>query len=143
MQQWLDQFNFAFENELSQDNAAQTYADLHLDFVSIHPFFDGNGRMARLLANLPVLKSGFPPIVIPAEDRKRYKDCISAYQETVSDLAKVKDINAFQDNAERNRFRALCANYWGETMILVENARKIQFYRDDHNELTLKIHPKG
>ena len=39
--------------------------------------------MARLLANLPVLKSGFLPIVVPQEDRYHYKLCLSDYQNTV------------------------------------------------------------
>ncbi len=34
-------------------NAVEAYAGLHLDFVTIRPFFDGNGRVARLIANLP------------------------------------------------------------------------------------------
>jgi Fic family protein len=31
--------------------------------VRIHPFFDGNGRLARLIANLPLLKCGWPPLL--------------------------------------------------------------------------------
>jgi len=33
---------------------------LHLKFVRVHPFSDGNGRMARLLANFVLLKNGYP-----------------------------------------------------------------------------------
>ena len=48
----------------------------HFDFVSIHPFVDGNGRTARLLMNLVLLKNGFPPAVILKNDRKKYYDCL-------------------------------------------------------------------
>lgn len=39
-------------------------ARLHVDFVKIHPFVDGNGRTARLLMNLDLMKSGLQPVVI-------------------------------------------------------------------------------
>ncbi|WP_420805899.1 Fic family protein [Dethiosulfovibrio peptidovorans] len=39
-------------------------ARVHADFVKIHPFV-GNGRTSRLLMNLELMKSGFPPVVLP------------------------------------------------------------------------------
>ena len=45
---------------------------LHHRFVEIHPFTDGNGRMARLLTNLFLMKFGYPPIVLKKEDSKKY-----------------------------------------------------------------------
>jgi len=47
-------------------------ARVHVDFVGIHPFVDGNGRTSRLLMNLELMKAGFPPVVIPVEQRLRY-----------------------------------------------------------------------
>lgn len=47
-------------------------ADAHLNFVSIHPFIDGNGRTARLLMNLILLNAGFPPAVIKMSNRADY-----------------------------------------------------------------------
>lgn len=47
-------------------------AKIHYDFVLIHPFDDGNGRMARLLMNLILIKYGFPPAVIKTEDKSNY-----------------------------------------------------------------------
>lgn len=47
-------------------------ARVHVDFVGIHPFVDGNGRTSRLLMNLELMKAGFPPGVIPVEQRLRY-----------------------------------------------------------------------
>jgi len=55
---------------------------LHLDFVSIHPFSDGNGRCARLLMNLLLMKNGFCPIIIRPRDRKRYINSIEKAQLT-------------------------------------------------------------
>lgn len=44
----------------------------HLEFVLIHPFADGNGRMSRILMNLILMQCGFPPVVIKVEDRENY-----------------------------------------------------------------------
>ena len=51
-------------------------ARLHADFVKIHPFVDGNGRTARLLMNLELMKSGFPPVVLPVEKRLEYYEAL-------------------------------------------------------------------
>lgn len=45
---------------------------LHHRFTQIHPFQDGNGRVARALATLVFLKAGVFPLVIRDADRKQY-----------------------------------------------------------------------
>ncbi|MCC7245186.1 MAG: Fic family protein [Saprospiraceae bacterium] len=52
-------------------------AVFHPRFVWIHPFFDGNGRTARLLSNLILLKTGYPPAIILKNDRKKYYDALN------------------------------------------------------------------
>lgn len=47
-------------------------AIFHHRFVAIHPFDDGNGRMARLLMNLILMKAGYPPCIIKTIHRKAY-----------------------------------------------------------------------
>lgn len=47
-------------------------AKFHHKFVWIHPFFDGNGRTARLLMNLLFMKYGYPPAIILINNRKQY-----------------------------------------------------------------------
>ncbi|MBI2638837.1 Fic family protein [Candidatus Peregrinibacteria bacterium] len=47
-------------------------AILHHQFVHIHPFFDGNGRTARLIMNVLLLQKGFPLAIILKNDRRRY-----------------------------------------------------------------------
>ncbi len=58
----------------------QRAAMIHMEFVNIHPFIDGNGRCARLLMNLYLMRSGLVPVIIQNRDRKRYIDHIVASQ---------------------------------------------------------------
>lgn len=54
-----------------------TSAFAHYNFVRIHPFDDGNGRGARILMNLILIKKGFPPAVIKNEDRRVYLNMLA------------------------------------------------------------------
>ena len=48
----------------------------HFRLTAIHPFSDGNGRTARLLMNLMLLRGGYPPVAVCPEDRKPYLDAL-------------------------------------------------------------------
>lgn len=66
-----------FENWLNSNNALSMhpvkYAALaHYKLVHIHPFTDGNGRTSRLLMNTILMKSGYPPVIIPKQQRHIY-----------------------------------------------------------------------
>jgi Fic family protein len=53
-------------------HAIELAAIAHYKFVFIHPFIDGNGRTGRLLMNLILMRSGFPPIIIKKSERLIY-----------------------------------------------------------------------
>ena len=52
----------------------------HLEFVTVHPYPDGNGRLARFLMNLALLGEGLPWVTIRSDDRPRYFGALHAAQ---------------------------------------------------------------
>ncbi len=57
-------------------NIVELSALLHHKLVHIHPFFDGNGRTARLTMNLLLMQAGYPLVIILKNDRKKYYDVL-------------------------------------------------------------------
>lgn len=69
--------------QYSSDN--QTYftdkiALFHLDFETIHPFNDGNGRIGRAIANYQLYRLGFPGIIIRDKEKKLYYKSFDEYR---------------------------------------------------------------
>ena len=56
-------------------------AHAHFWLVDIHPFVDGNGRVARLMMNLLLMQSGYPIAIIRNEDRAAYYAALEAGHE--------------------------------------------------------------
>jgi Fic family protein len=56
----------------------ETASFLHHRFVEIHPFSDGNGRVARLLTNMYLISKDYPPAVLKKEDRGKYYKSLRA-----------------------------------------------------------------
>jgi Fic family protein len=125
MASWLGRLNAW--SAATADEAIEAYAVSHLEFVSIHPFYDGNGRMARLLANVPVLRAGWPPLVVPLERRIEYLRSIAAYQLSIPGFP---NVSVFAQNAERDSFVALCRNFSRETVDCVERVQALQRARN-------------
>lgn len=126
MNAWFRLFDGLFRTITPGDEqqALDAYVKLHIAFVRIHPFFDGNGRLARLVANFPVLKAGLPPIIIPREERKAYIDALSAYHYAVGQIRAgdelVPGAVSLQGVAD------FCKAVWKASMDLVEDVRKKQ-----------------
>lgn len=52
----------------------------HLEFETIHPFNDGNGRIGRILANWQLLRLGYPQIIIRNKGKQKYYDSFGVYR---------------------------------------------------------------
>lgn len=51
----------------------------HAEFVSLHPFIDGNGRISRLILNYELICGGFYPVSIPLREKKEYYKLLDSY----------------------------------------------------------------
>jgi Fic family protein len=95
MQELVAWLNSAAAAEL---HPVERAALAHFRLVHVHPFIDGNGRVARLLMNLILLREGFPPAVIRRERRPEYYHAL--------DRAHAGDTNPFvglvADETERS-----------------------------------------
>lgn len=127
MNRWLDLLN-GYSDELDEGEALNAYAKLHLSFVGIHPFYDGNGRMARLLANLPLLRAGHVPIMIDRTRRQEYIIRLSSYQQSVGQLDTENEL--IETNDAYNEFEKFCGSCWELSVEVVREAHRIQDKRN-------------
>jgi Fic family protein len=122
MDRWLTDFNKTRPiNRPAQAVAA--YVRAHMVFVRIHPFFDGNGRMARLIANLPVLAAGFPPILVPMSRRSDYIDLLWRYQNAVGRIDRRSRL--LPPHPALHEFESLLLEEWQKSTSLVEEANQL------------------
>lgn len=74
------------ETEKIQRRAADAFHpvllafEFHLRFVTIHPFYDGNGRTSRIFMNLALISFGYPPVVIKLKEKDRYNQYLADIQ---------------------------------------------------------------
>jgi Fic family protein len=135
MREWLELLNrrisLSSKENISENDALSAYSELHIAFVRIHPFFDGNGRIARLVANVPVLKSGFPPIIIPKERRREYIMSLTEYHLAAGIPKPGQPLVPETEKLEK--FRLFCAESWKSSMELVHAAQEKQAERRRSN----------
>jgi Fic family protein len=71
-QEMSDLLDWYREQERAKEHPLIVAATFHHRFVRIHPFDDGNGRMARLLTNMILMKRGYPVALIRRKNRDEY-----------------------------------------------------------------------
>jgi Fic family protein len=70
--QQMDEWGQWLTDNHSTHHIVELAALAHHRLVAIHPFLDGNGRTARLLMNLILMRQGYPPTVILRTNRQQY-----------------------------------------------------------------------
>jgi Fic family protein len=128
MARWLTWHNEVTASHLSKDNAPRVFAEIHTSFVRIHPFYDGNGRVARLIANIALLRYGLPPLLIQKEQRKKYIQLLAEY-ELLATTPLTRDAPLLPKNYLFEKFVEFCAVQWDTTWQLVNRAHAIQALR--------------
>ncbi len=64
-------------NKTNAPHPIDVALEFHLEYLDIHPFYDGNGRTARILTNLILISLGYNPFWINEKDRAIYYNYIS------------------------------------------------------------------
>ncbi|MFH0701607.1 MAG: Fic family protein [Candidatus Woesearchaeota archaeon] len=76
----LEEFFSWYSKNKDKINPVELAALVHLKFVTIHPFTDGNGRISRLMMNFVLHKKGFPLLNIPYVKRSGYYTALERSQ---------------------------------------------------------------
>lgn len=97
-------------------------AKFHLDFETIHPFVDGNGRIGRVLMIYQLCQLGFPNIIIRNKEKKQYYNAFNDYRQNKNIKPMKKIIRLALTESLHKRLTYLK----GEKIIkLVDYAKKI------------------
>ena len=63
-----------------KDDVLEYISYCHLQLAKIHPFLDGNGRLARLVLNYELMSNGFAPVIITADERDKYHEVLEKFK---------------------------------------------------------------
>lgn len=133
MKDWLALCNsYMGYADFSEDETVEIYADLFLKFTSIHPFADGNGRLARILANIPLLQKGYLPLIIAKENRQEY---IELLNKVAPPNENYRFDNVFPTEPLQT-FIAFCRQSWQSTFNIMQELVK-NIITGIHNESTI------
>jgi Fic family protein len=61
-------------------------ARAHYDLLRIFPFTHDSGKVARLMMNLLLLRSGYPPAIVHSTERQRYYDALKGATATMNQI---------------------------------------------------------
>lgn len=85
-------------------NIIECVSRFHIEFESIHPFIDGNGRTGRLILNLELMKAGLLPVNIKFTDRRNYYTCFDFYYENHKDISMFAALVVDYEIAELSKY---------------------------------------
>ena len=112
------------KTENAGEHSVVIAATFHYRFVRIHPFDDGNGRMARLLMNMILIKHGYTVAIIPIQERNRY-------------INTLEQADKSEDLAEFIAYVAGCCEYTLNLHLRAARGEDIEDVEDIDKEITL------
>lgn len=122
MQSWLA--GFQQRRTDPKVSALDAYVWSHAAFVRIHPYADGNGRMARLLANVPVIEKGLLPVFIPSERRLDYIESLATWQLASGRVRPDGQLDG--DAVTLSAFQQLCSSCLNASDAMLQEFRAVQ-----------------
>lgn len=93
-----------YENEWQELTAFERAVCLHMAVVNIHPFSDGNGRVARLIMNYELIKNDYPPVLINESQKMSYYSIIEEINQNTdyeNNPLKFGDIKLFNETIQQ------------------------------------------
>ena len=81
VERMVDAILSEYESNIN-DYPIDKIAKFHLDFETIHPFLDGNGRIGRVIVNFQLNKLGFPNLIIRDKEKKIYYQSFREYNDS-------------------------------------------------------------
>ena len=112
------------KNENEGEHPIVIAATFHYRFVRIHPFDDGNGRMARLLMNMILIRHGYTIAIISREERDRY-------------IQTLEQADKSEDLAEFITYVAHCCEYALNLHMKAARGEDIEDVEDIDKEIAL------
>ena len=125
MREWFN--GFAMRRNDSAVSALDAYVWSHATFVRIHPYADGNGRLARLISNIAVIEKGFLPILVPVEQRLDYIESLASWQLASGALRSGKALEGVPD--QLIRFQTQCREWMNASSALMDEVLELQQQR--------------
>ena len=93
-----------YENEWSSLTVFERAVNLHMAIINIHPFSEGNGRIARLIMNYELIKNNYPPVLINESQKLSYYSIIEEINTDTNyleDPLKFGDIKIFNETIQQ------------------------------------------
>ncbi len=125
MREWLS--GFALRRSDPTVSALDAYVWTHATLVRIHPYADGTGRLARLVANIPVIEKGCLPILVPAEQRLDYVEALASWQLASGALRSGSVLEGVQEKLAR--FHAQSTVWMTASSALMDEVEELQRQR--------------
>lgn len=101
---------------------ADKIARFHLEFETIHPFCDGNGRIGRVIINCQLMRLGFPAIIIRDKEKRVYYRSFGEYRDSGQNKTMEKIVTLALMESLHKRIAYLR----GDTIMLVADFVKAQ-----------------